>query len=65
MCGLLRRDEFNARVPQSAQVKPCKQRFSPAKQGWRDGNVQFIDEGLPKILPYCVRPSADPHVHSG
>jgi len=27
--------------------------------------VQFINETLTKILPDCVRPTADTHVHSG
>src|SRR5580692_11466420 len=65
MRGLLRRYEFNAFVSQSPQVNPFEQRFSPAEQDRRDSNVQFINEALTKILLDCVRPTADPHVHSG
>ena len=38
---------------------------SPAGQDRRDNNVQFINEALTKMLLDCVRPTADPHVHSG
>src|SRR6202521_2330502 len=65
MRGLLRRYEFNAFVSQSPQVNPFEQRFPPAEQDRRDSNVQFINEALTKILLDCVRPTADPHVHSG
>jgi hypothetical protein len=37
----------------------------PAEQDRRDSNAQFINEALTKILLDCVRPTADPHVHSG
>src|SRR5258707_15277942 len=65
MRGLLRRYEFNAFVSQSPQVNPFEQRFPTAEQDRRDSNVQFINEALTKILLDCVRPTADPHVHSG
>ncbi len=65
MRGLLRRYEFNAFVSQSPQVNPFEQRFPPAEQDRRDSNVQFINEALTKILLDCVRPTANPHVHSG
>src|SRR5580692_10780119 len=65
MRGLLRRYEFNAFVSQSPQVNPFEQRFSPAEQDRRDSNVQFLNEALTKILLDCVRPTADPHIHSG
>jgi hypothetical protein len=65
MRGLLRRHEFNAFVSQSPKVNPFEQGFSPAEQDRRDGNVQFINEALAKVLPDCVRPTADTHVHSG
>ena len=65
MRRLLRRDEFNAFVSQSAQVKPLEQRFSAATQDRRDCDVQFINEARTKILPDCIRPTADPHVQSG
>src|SRR5438132_8037029 len=65
MRGLLRRYEFNAFVSQSPQGNPFEQRFPPAEQDRRDSNVQFINEALTKILLDCVRPTADPHVHSG
>jgi hypothetical protein len=65
MRGLLRRYEFHAFVSQSPQVNPFEQRLSPAEQDRRDSNVQFINEALTEILLDCVRPTADPHVHSG
>src|SRR5438477_3374450 len=65
MRGLLRRYDFNAFVSQSPQGNPFEQRFPPAEQDRRDSNVQFINEALTKILLDCVRPTADPHVHSG
>src|SRR5438445_10877421 len=65
MRGLFRRYGFNALVSQSPQVNPVEQRFPPAEQDRRDSNVQFINEALTKILLDCVRPTADPHVHSG
>jgi hypothetical protein len=65
MRGLLRRYEFDAFVSQSPQVNPFEQRFSPAEQDRRDGDVQFIDEAFTKKLLNRIRPAADPHVHSG
>jgi hypothetical protein len=65
MRGLLRRYEFNAFVSQGPQVNAFEQRFSPAEQNRRDRDVQFINEALTKILPDCVRATADPHVLSG
>ena len=64
MRGLLRRCEFNAFVSQNPQVNPLEQRLSPSEQDRRDGNVQFIDEALTKILLDCARPGAGPHVLS-
>src|SRR5690242_3925647 len=65
MRGLFRRYEFNAFVSPSPQVNSFEQRLSPAEQDRRDSYVQFIDQALAKILPDCVRPAADPYVHSG
>src|ERR1700709_2484008 len=65
MSGLLRCYEFNAFVSQSPRVNPFKQRLPPAEQDRRDSDVQFINEALANILLDCVRPTADPNVHSG
>src|SRR5437773_5636854 len=64
MRGLLRRYEFNAIVTQSPQIIPFEQPFSPAEQNRCDSEVQFINEALTKVLLDCVRPTADPQVHS-
>src|SRR5260370_42691555 len=62
--GLLRRNELNAFVSNSAHVNPLEQSLSPAQQDRRDSDVQLIDEARTKILLDSVRSAANAHIHS-
>jgi hypothetical protein len=60
--GFLRCCDFNALVPESAQVDSFEKPLSTAEQDWRDGNVQLIYEALTQILLDCIGPTANAHV---
>src|ERR1700687_4193310 len=64
MGDLLRPNELNTFVSQSAHVNPIEQSLAPAQQDRRDSDVQLIDETRTKILPDSVRSTADAHIHS-
>jgi hypothetical protein len=50
---------LGARVSQIREVDTVKQRLARAEQDWRDGDIQFIDQSFPKVLPDCRRSSTD------
>src|SRR5579863_9474456 len=64
MGGLLRRNELNALVSQSAHVDSLEQSLSPAQQDRRDSEVQLIDQACTKILLDSAGSAANAHIHS-
>src|SRR5579862_6090627 len=57
-------DMPGACVSQGRQVDAFEQRLARTKQDRCDGDMKFINELLPKILPDCRRSSPDPDVLS-
>ena len=64
MSGSRRGDMPGAGVSQVWQVDAVEQPLARAKQDRRNGDMKFVDQPLPKILPDCRRSASDADILS-